>query len=100
VCVLSNVRTGVVANAACHPAHLYYQRGIPLSINTDDPTMFGNSLAEEYLTLHQYLGFSRTDIRRLVEQGIETSWLSVNRKEELMARFRVQFANLDREGVQ
>jgi adenosine deaminase len=94
LCVLSNVRTGVIPEAARHPARLYFERGIPLSINTDDPRMFGNSLAEEYLTLHRDLGFSRADIQRLIEQGIETSWLSEPRKRELLGQFRSAFATL------
>jgi adenosine deaminase len=92
LCVLSNVRTGVVGEVARHPARTYYQRGIPLSINTDDPKMFGNSLAEEYLALHQHLGFSAADIRRLIEQGIETSWLAPPRKRELLGEFQREFA--------
>jgi adenosine deaminase len=94
LCILSNVRTGVVPDVARHPARLYYQRGIPLSINTDDPKLFGNSLAEEYLALHRHLGFSSGDILRLIEQGIETSWLSADRKRELLRQFHSEFATL------
>jgi adenosine deaminase len=95
LCVLSNVRTAVLPEVACHPARLYYQRGIPLSINTDDPKMFGNSLAEEYLALHRHLGFSRADILRLIEQGIETSWLPQGRKLNLLRQFQSEFATLE-----
>jgi adenosine deaminase len=94
LCVLSNVRTGVVADVARHPARAYFQRGIPLSINTDDPTMFGNSLAEEYAVLCRELGFSQQDILLLIEQGIETSWLSDQRKGELLAQYRSEFTLL------
>jgi adenosine deaminase len=92
LCVISNVKTGVITGAAHHPARTYFDRGVLLSINSDDPKMFGNSLAEEYLTLQQQLGFSRTDILRLIEQGIESSWLSGDRKGELLTRFRREFA--------
>jgi adenosine deaminase len=88
LCVLSNVRTSVVPDVGSHPARTYYERGIPLSINTDDPKMFGNSLAEEYLALHQQLGFSRMDICRLIARAIDTSWLSEQRKRDLLAQFQ------------
>jgi adenosine deaminase len=88
LCVLSNVRTAVVPEVASHPARTYYERGIPLSINTDDPKMFGNSLAEEYLALHRHLGFSRADIQRLIEQAVETSWLVDERKPDLLSRIQ------------
>jgi adenosine deaminase len=65
-----------------------------VSINTDDPKMFGNSLAEEYLALHRHLGFSRVHILHLIEQGIETSWLPEQRKQELLAQFQSEFSDL------
>jgi adenosine deaminase len=68
-----------------------------LSINTDDPKMFGNSLAEEYLALHRHLGFSRADILRLIEQGIETSWLPQGRKLDLLGQFQTEFTTLEAE---
>jgi adenosine deaminase len=94
LCVLSNVRTAVVPEVARHPARHYYGRGIPLSINTDDPKMFGNSLAEEYLALYQQLAFSPADIQCLILQGIETSWLPPQRKRELLGQFQSEFTQL------
>jgi adenosine deaminase len=95
LCVLSNVRTAVVNNVTRHPARIYYERGIPVSINTDDPTLFGNSLVDEYLALHEQLGFSRAEITRLIEQGIETSWLDAERKQKMLAEFCAEFAAID-----
>jgi adenosine deaminase len=94
LCVLSNVRMCVVPDVRRHPAHAYFQRGIPLSINTDDPTLFGNSLAEEYAVLCSELGFTQKDVLLLIEQGIEASWLPETRKGELLAQYRTEFAPL------
>ena len=94
LCVLSNLKTGVIAEVRRHPARTYFERGMLLSINTDDPKMFGNSLAEEYLTLHRHLGFSRADILSLIEQGIKSTWLTDDRKAELLDAFRREFAAL------
>jgi adenosine deaminase len=94
LCVLSNVRTGIVPEVARHPGCLYFARGIPLSINTDDPKMFGNSLAAEYAALHQSLGFSKTEILRVIEQAVDTSWLSEQRKRELLSQFSCEFVEL------
>lgn len=87
ICLLSNVRTGVTASPEEHPVRHYFEKGIPLSINTDDPKMFGNSLAEEYCTLETSLGFTEDEIRSLILSGISTSWLSHERKHELFERF-------------
>lgn len=88
VCPLSNVRTGVVPSYAAHPVRHYFERGIPISINTDDPKMFGNSLAGEYRLLVEQHGFTRAEIRQLVLDGIEMSWLEEGRKRDLVAAFR------------
>jgi adenosine deaminase len=92
LCPISNLRTGVIASIKEHPARLYFERGVPLSINTDDPKMFGNSLADEYLMLEAELGFSRPEIESVILQGIETSWLTKEKKEELTDQFRSEIA--------
>ncbi len=83
ICLLSNVRTGVAKSVSAHPVKGYFERGVPLSINTDDPKMFGNSLAEEFLALETELGFTRDEIRQLILFGVETSWLSLEKKRVL-----------------
>jgi adenosine deaminase len=88
MCPLSNVRTGVVQSLREHPVRRYFERGILVTINTDDPRMFGNTLAEELALLEQQLGFSRDDIRTLILNGIRASWLPEAQKERLSATFR------------
>ena len=88
VCPVSNLRTGVVRSLDEHPVRRYFQRGIVVTINTDDPKMFGNSLAGEFRLLEERLGFSRDDIRTLILQGILASWLPQDRKQRLIESFR------------
>lgn len=80
LCPLSNVRTGVVSSIADHPARLFFDRGIPVSINTDDPAMFQTCLPLEYALLARDLRFSPQEIGRLVLGALRTSWLSDERK--------------------
>lgn len=92
LCLISNLRTGVIESIREHPARIYFERGIPLSVNSDDPKMFGNSLAEEYLALKTELEFSRSEIESLILQGIRTSWLTKERKEMLISQFESELA--------
>jgi hypothetical protein len=85
LCPISNVRTGVVPSIADHPARRYFDLGLRLSVNTDDPQMFGNSLGDEYRALETQLGFSRDEIRALILQAVDTSWLPPARKQALQA---------------
>jgi adenosine deaminase len=95
MCPLSNVHTGVVGSLREHPIRDYFERGIVVTVNTDDPKMFGNSLAGEYALLESELGFSRDDVRFLILNGIHASWLPEDRKRALADAFRADPAWLD-----
>jgi hypothetical protein len=56
-------------------------------IDTDDPAMFGNTLAGEYQMLEERLGFSRNDIRTLILNGIKAAWLPQSRKKQMIDSF-------------
>jgi adenosine deaminase len=87
LCPISNVGTGVVKSIEEHPARRFFERGLAITVNTDDPKMFGNSLMAEYWMLEERLGFSRDEIRTLVLNGIRCSWLPPERKRDLEAAF-------------
>jgi adenosine deaminase len=87
ICPTSNVRTGVVESYEEHPVRRYYQRGMFLSINTDDPKMFGISLAEEYMLLLQKKGFTPVEIKKLVLGSVEMSWMPKEKKSEMASLF-------------
>jgi aminodeoxyfutalosine deaminase len=78
----------VVRSIEEHPLRRYFEHGLVVTVNSDDPKMFGNSLAEEYRLLESRQGFSRDEIRALILQGIVASWLPPERKKERMDAFR------------
>jgi len=87
LCPMSNVSTGVVSAFAEHPIREYFDRGLIISVNTDDPTMFGTRLDKEYEGLVNECGFTKNEIRRLSLLGIESSWPSEDRKRLLKTNF-------------
>jgi adenosine deaminase len=88
MCPMSNVRTGVVVALDQHPIRTFFESGILVTVNTDDPTMFGTTLAQEYRLLEAELGFNRKQTRQLILNGIEASWMPAARKELMKHRFR------------
>lgn len=88
LCPLSNLRTGVVASLADHPLRRYFDAGIPVSLNTDDPLFFGNTLVDEMIAAQQVHRFTRDDIRQLVVSAVEMSWLTSDAKATLLKEFR------------
>jgi adenosine deaminase len=87
VCPISNLKTRVVKTLDKHPVKEFFQRGLMISINTDDPMLFGNSLAAEYAALVDQLGFTRADIRQLILNGIRSAWLEPADKDRLIRDF-------------
>jgi adenosine deaminase len=87
MCPISNIKTGIVTALDQHPIRSFFERGIMVTVNTDDPAMFGNTLAQEYRLLEQESGFSRAQIRQLILNGIEASWMPVDRKQAMKQSF-------------
>jgi adenosine deaminase len=88
MCPGSNVQTGVVDSISDHPIRSFFEDGLLVTVNTDDPAMFGTSLAREYAALMQTFGFSHVDIQQLVLNAIEASWLDEEPKVALSTRFQ------------
>jgi adenosine deaminase/aminodeoxyfutalosine deaminase len=71
----SNVRTGVCASFAQHPLRRYFDAGLLVTLNSDDPAFFGSDLVSEYLLAHTEQGFTRTELRQLAANSIRASFL-------------------------
>lgn len=84
ICPLSNLATGVVKEIDKHPVRRYWERGLKITINTDDPHMFGNSMADELVLLHEKFGFTFKEIRQTIANAIDASWQSDEDKEQLL----------------
>jgi adenosine deaminase len=65
VCPWSNVRLGVVRDLATHPIRRLREAGVRITVNTDDPTIFGRTLTQELVSLVDDLGFSPAEAGRL-----------------------------------
>ena len=83
LCPISNLRTGAVASLQEHPVRRYFDQGLVLSINTDDPKMFHNSLADEYQSLAEVHSFTNDEIKALTLTAVQSSFLSDSEKERL-----------------
>lgn len=92
LCPMSNVRTGVVNDISEHPIRIYYERGLLISVNTDDPKMFNTSLADEFRLLVQHCGFTKKDIPDLIILGIKSSWMSEEKKKSLIQTFKQEIS--------
>jgi aminodeoxyfutalosine deaminase len=84
--VTSNVRTGCCKGLDEHPVKLYFESGLMVTINSDDPPMFGSNLLEEYVLVQDRFEFSLEQMRELAANAVEASFLPPDRKLELIER--------------
>jgi adenosine deaminase/aminodeoxyfutalosine deaminase len=82
----SNVRTGVCPSFGDHPLREYFDRGLLVTLNSDDPAFFGSDLANEFLLAHTQQGFTRNELRRLAANSIQASFLPEAEKTVWLAR--------------
>jgi aminodeoxyfutalosine deaminase len=81
----SNVCTRCVPSIAGHPLREMIEAGLLVTLNSDDPPMFGTSLSNEYLVAGRDLGFSPAELAELAANGVRASFLGEPEKEALLA---------------
>ena len=82
--ITSNIRTGCCASFADHPVRRYFDSGLMVTLNSDDPPMFGSNLLGEYILAHDHYGFSLDQMRELAANAVEASFLPPARKLALL----------------
>ncbi|MEY2414518.1 MAG: aminodeoxyfutalosine deaminase [Acidobacteriaceae bacterium] len=80
ICVSSNLLTGCCQSLAAHPVREYFNDGLMLTINTDDPAMFNTSLNREYQLAQNAFGFTDEHLRELARNSFEASFLPAEKK--------------------
>jgi len=99
MCPISNLRTGVVDDIRNHPIRAFFDRGLNVTVNSDDPKMFDTNMNREYQTLHDDLEFTAEELFRLVLNGLDSSFLPEETKKRLREVFIRQFDTLQAHAV-
>jgi adenosine deaminase/aminodeoxyfutalosine deaminase len=87
ICVTSNLRTGCCAELAQHPVRSYFDQGLMLTLNSDDPAMFRTSLVEEYALVQEGFGFTDEHLWELARNSFEGSFLPAEKKIKFLNLF-------------
>ena len=83
VCPLSNVKLHIFESLNQHNIKQLLQRGLCVTINSDDPAYFGGYLTENFLATQRALDLTSEDIVQLVRNSVEASFLPDDRKRDL-----------------
>jgi adenine deaminase len=81
VCPLSNVKLKVFKRMEDHNLKRLLERGLCVTVNSDDPAYFGGYVLENYLALQQGLGLSKDQLALLARNSFEASFLTLPEKQ-------------------
>jgi aminodeoxyfutalosine deaminase len=82
----SNCVTGVCPAFQDHPLRKYFDAGLLVSLNSDDPAFFGSDAVNEYLLAHQLQHFTKEELRSLAANSFRSSFLPEAQKQAWIAR--------------
>ncbi|MGZ4754323.1 MAG: adenosine deaminase [Acidimicrobiia bacterium] len=77
VCPLSNVKLRVIDVLADHPIRRMLERGLLVTINSDDPAYFGGYIGDNYVATAEALGLDRDQMRQIARNSFLASFLDV-----------------------
>jgi adenosine deaminase len=80
MCPLSNVKLRVFDRLESHNLKRLLERGLCVTVNSDDPAYFGGYLLENYLAVQEALALSREQLVLLARNSIEASFLEPGAK--------------------
>jgi adenosine deaminase len=89
----SNVCTRQVASLREHPLPRMLAEGLFVTLNSDDPPMFGTTLSNEYLVAASVLGLSRAQLAELAANAVRASFLDTDAKQSLLAEIAAVAGN-------
>lgn len=94
VAPISNVRLGVVRALAEHPIRALDAAGVQVTLNSDDPPMFGTTLTDEYRLVAARFGYTSEELAARSLRAARATFLPSPERERLVARFEAELAAL------
>jgi adenosine deaminase len=86
VCPLSNVRLRVVDDIRRHPLRKMIEKGLIVTVNSDDPAYFGGYVNENFAAAQEGLSLSDEDLAQLARNSFEAAFLPPEEKQALVRR--------------
>jgi adenosine deaminase len=95
VCPLSNVKLRGFESMEDHNLKRLLDRGLRVTVNSDDPAYFGGYMTENYLAVQKALNLDLEDIRSLAKNAVEASFVSQQEKQEFLHELGDYFQQRD-----
>lgn len=91
ICITSNTFTKAVDEAKNHPVRKFFDKGIVVTINTDDPVFFKTTLLDELWICFSELNFSMEEIKQLLVYSFQASFMSDSEKSDWINKVNSAF---------
>jgi len=88
VCPLSNLKLCVVKDMAEHNIRRLLQKGIHVTVNSDDPSYFGGYMNDNFIAIQQALNLSNEELKQLAINSFEASFISDDDKQKWITEIR------------
>lgn len=85
VCPLSNLKLCVVNDMADHNIRRLLQKGVHVTVNSDDPSYFGGYMNDNFIAIQQALELSNEELKQLAINSFEASFISDQEKQKWIA---------------
>ena len=80
ICPTSNVRLNIYSTMRQHPIRELDELGVTVTINSDDPSIIGSSLCDEYIAVAKEFGYTINDLVRFAKNSIQSSYATAELK--------------------
>jgi adenosine deaminase len=94
VCPTSNLKTGTVPSLERHPIRTFLERGLRVTVSTDDPSMFGTDMNNEYMQLNQRLNFTIPELFKLSLNAFDSSFVPEEARMDMRESFIKEYGRL------
>jgi adenosine deaminase len=88
ISVLSNYFAGIIPDGEKHPVRKLYDFGIPITLSSDDPGLFGTSIYMEYKMANHDFNFTREELYDISWTGAKAAFAENEIKEKLYRKIR------------
>lgn len=89
-CITSNYQTGAWPDEENHPLGFLYRQAVPVTINSDDPSIQNTDLTDDYLKAVGYFGFTLKDLIALNHQALAASFVAEQTRQALRVEYDLQ----------
>ncbi len=94
LCPTSNICTGVVSTFADHPFRMFDDAGVLVTVNSDDPPLFGTTLTDEFMVLTRHWGYDADGVQRIALNAVDAAFLPDHERVAMRAAFVDEFTRL------